>query len=120
MGRPPFPQHEPTLFILKGGLTPPCASTAFYANVLLLLPVSCVCARRSLLAARALCAKLLNAARALMRPHCCVSAGLTQLSSCGCGLACCRGLPTCASSLRRCLSSAEPDQLPPVAPWKDL
>jgi hypothetical protein len=98
----------------------PCVSTAFCANALFLPLISCACVRRSLPGVKALCAKLLNAVRVSMPPPCCVSAGPIRLSSCGCGLACYRALPTCAFFLRHCLFSAEPDQLPHVAPWKGL
>src|SRR5260370_1179732 len=90
-----------------------CAS-----NALFLLPTSCACARRSLPAVKAPCEKLLSAVHASTLPRCCVNAIPIQLSSCVGGRGCCRGLRPYAFFLRRCLSSAEPDQLPPGAPWK--
>src|SRR6185312_4315257 len=77
-------------------------------------------ALRSLPALKALCEKLLSVARASERPRCCVSAGPRQSSFCGYGRGGCRVLPTCVFFLRRCLFSAEPDQLPRGAPWKVL
>src|ERR1051325_1312368 len=79
-----------------------------------------VCAPRSLPAVKALCVKLLSEAHASMPFRCCAIAWLTRLSSCGYGLACCHARLPFASFLRLGLSLAEPDQLLPAVPWKDL
>jgi hypothetical protein len=124
MGRtalvPANARFSPTIFVPRKFIRLPCVLSVSFVTVWPLLPISCACVQRSLPGAKVPCEKRLSEAHASTPSRCCVRAEPIQLSSCGCGRACCRGLPTCVFFLRRCLSSVQPDQLPTAAPWTVL